>query len=49
MTCSKDKTIKMWKFPDIWVDEDAVEKSFIPSEAKKYSPAPQMVLTTFLN
>lgn len=25
MTCSKDKTIKLWKFPDIWVDEEGVE------------------------
>ena len=41
MTCSKDKTIKMWHFPEIWVDEGAVEQSYIPPEAKKtYNPAP---------
>ena len=35
MTCSKDKSIKLWKFPDIWVDEEGVEKAIIPSIAMK--------------
>lgn len=35
MTCSKDKTIKLWKFPDIWVDEEAVEEAIVPEIAKK--------------
>ena len=30
MTCSKDNTFKMWKFPEIWVDEEGVEKNIIP-------------------
>jgi WD40 repeat protein len=34
MTCSKDKSIKLWKFPDIWVDEVQVEKSIIPQIAQ---------------
>ncbi len=33
ITCAKDKTIKMWKFPAVWVDENKV----IPSMTPKYS------------
>jgi hypothetical protein len=25
VTCSKDKSIKVWKFPAVWIDESQIE------------------------
>jgi len=41
ITCSKDKTVKIWELPDAWVDEAnekvaAVPKNVIPKK-KSYS------------
>lgn len=35
ITCSKDKSIKVWKFPPIWVDEQSVVKRKVPDHEKE--------------
>ena len=35
MTGSKDKTIKIWKFPEVWVDEQSVVKRAVPHHEKQ--------------
>ena len=34
ITCSKDKNLKFWKFPDMWLDESKVVPSIVPKYGK---------------
>ena len=34
-TQPKDKTIKIWKFPEVWVDEQSVVKRAVPHHEKQ--------------
>lgn len=34
MTCAKDKCFKVWQFPPIWVDEQAVDLQRAPDASK---------------
>lgn len=29
VTCAKDKSVKFWKFPNVWIDESQVQDAVI--------------------
>jgi hypothetical protein len=32
ISCAKDKAIKIWKFPQMWIDESNVAQAYIPKD-----------------
>jgi hypothetical protein len=51
VTCAKDKSIKVWQFPEVWIDESGVEPANPLDEEqispKKTSGPPSSNLNTF--